>query len=270
MSRELVERLGAVAADVQHPMFRWLDALYHCNLLTVFGTGDEIESAAYKAFQIGQEADQPDLYTWFAAQLGVARWAQGRFGEMVDVIGPATEDTPAQAAWRAAKAMALVKAGRGAEARLIVDELTAARESAVPVNLAWMLTHSVLAEAIALVGTAEQAMAEYDVLIPYEGWIPCLGIISRPSISHWLGELAARAGWGDRADSHFATSLAKHEALGAAGWVARTQLAWGRSLLGRGEDARGRPMIEVASAAATRLGAADVVREAALLSAAEP
>ena len=54
-------------------------------------------------------------------------------------------------------------------------------------NILWLLGHSVLAEAVAAVGTPEQAEDEYQLLRPYAGRIPNLAMVARPAVSLWLG-----------------------------------------------------------------------------------
>jgi hypothetical protein len=255
----LIERLGRLASEVSNPFFRWMEANYRCCRLTVSATGDEIEQAALAALQIGRDAGQPDLFTWFAPQLFVARWSQGRLAEMVDLTRQVTTDTPGVPAWRAALALTCARAGATEEAVSIVDDLMSDPGNAFPNNVVWLLGHSVLAEAVAAVGTAEQAAREYPLLAPYVGRVPCLSNIARPAVSLSLATLAAAAGWRESAEQHFADALEQHRRLGATGWLARTQLALARFLLETGERGRALPLLAEARAGAEAMGAADVV-----------
>jgi hypothetical protein len=89
--------------------------------------------------------------------------------------------------------------------------------------------------------------------------VPCTGHVARPSISLALAGLAARADWHERAAQHFADSHDQHERLGATAWLARTQLDWGRFLLGTGQPARARSLLALARDGAEEMGAADVL-----------
>ena len=100
----LLDRIGRLTAEVNHPFFRWMDANYRCCRLTVSGTGDEIEEAALHALQLGHDAGQPDPLVWFAPQLFAARWSQGRLAEVADTIRQVTESGGIPA-WRAALAL---------------------------------------------------------------------------------------------------------------------------------------------------------------------
>jgi len=258
----LVERIGQLATEVNSPFFRWMEANHRCCRLTVSGSGDEIEQAALKALQIGQEAGQPDLLTWFAPQLFVARWSQGRLAEMVDVIRQVTADTPGVPAWQAALALACAQRGERDEAVSIVDDLMAEPSTAFPENVVWLLGHSALAEAVAAVGTAEQAAREYPLLAPYAGRVPCLGNIARPATCLWLAMLAVRAGWPERAEQHFADAHEQHLRLGATAWLARTRFEWARFLIDAGEPVRARALLAQARDGAEAMGAADIVTAA--------
>ncbi len=74
------------------------------------GDGDEIEQAALTALQIGQEAGQPDHLAWFAPQLFIARWSQGRLAEMAEPIRQLATDSQGIPAWRAALALTCTRA----------------------------------------------------------------------------------------------------------------------------------------------------------------
>ncbi|MGD0593539.1 MAG: BTAD domain-containing putative transcriptional regulator [Acidimicrobiales bacterium] len=258
----LVERIGRLVAEVNNPFFRWIEANYHCCRLTVSGTGDEIEQAALTALQIGQDAGQPDLMTWFAPQLLIARWSQGRLGEIVELVRQVTADTPGVPAWRAALALTCAQLGDRDEAVSIIDDLMSDPAKAFPENVAWLLGHSVLAEAVAAVGTAAQAAREYPLLEPYAGRVPCLGNVARPGVSLALAGLAGRAGWRELAERHFSEAHALHLRLGATGWLARTQLEWGAFLLDTGESTRAEDLLIRARDTAEQTGAADVVEAA--------
>jgi DNA-binding SARP family transcriptional activator len=255
----LLERIGRLADDVDHPMFRWMEAIYSCSRLTVTATGAEIEQAALKALQIARNAGQPSLYTWFAPQLFAARWSEGRLAEIVDLVRQVTTDNPGLPAFRAALALTCALVGQREEAASIVDDLMVDPAKAFPQNLAWLFGHSVLAEAVAEVGTAEQAAREYALLAPYAGRVPSTGHVARPSVSLALATLAAGAGWPDKAEQHFSAAHEQHERLGATGWLARTQLGWARFVLEAAEPDRALALLARAREGAEEMGVADVV-----------
>jgi DNA-binding SARP family transcriptional activator/tetratricopeptide (TPR) repeat protein len=261
-AERLLEGISQLAADLNNPFFRWVESNHRCCRLTMFGSGDEIEQAAVAAFQVGQESGQPDLYTWFAPQLFAARWSQGRLGEIVDLTRQTTADTPGLQAWRAALAVMYARVGDVAKAVDIVDELAADPASAFPQNLVWLVGHSLLAEAVAAVGTPEQAAREYELLAIFNGRVPCLANVARPAVALSLATLAAKTGEHERAEEHFADALEQHARLGAPVWLAHTQLEWGRYLLGAGHLERAGALLVLARDAAASVGAVDVLAAA--------
>jgi DNA-binding SARP family transcriptional activator len=264
-ANRLIARVGRLAAELENPVFGWMVAHQRCRSLTMTGTGDQIEQAALEALRIGEDGGQPDLPVWFAPQLFVARWSQGRLRETVELIRGALDATPGLAAWRATLALALVAGDEPEEAAAVVDALMVDPARAFPLDIVWLAAHSVLAEAVATVGTADQAADEYEVLAPYAGRVPCLFNVARPGVDLWLGALAARAGRLEDAGRHLASAHQQHQQLGAPVWVARTELEWGRTLLADGDAARARELLASAHAGAERLGAADVAAGAAEL-----
>jgi tetratricopeptide (TPR) repeat protein len=258
----LQARVTQVAAELNNPVLRWLEAAMRCGRLAVSGTGDEVEHVALEALQIGEDAGQLDAFLVFAAQIFLARWAQGRLGEVLDLVRQQTADNPGIPAWRAALAGTLVRLGHFDEAAPLVDELMADPPNTFPEDFLWLMSHAQLGEAVAVMGTAEQAEHEYELLAPYADRIPSILSLALPSISLCLGSLAARIGDPERAERHFAEAAAQHERLGALIWLARTRLEWGRFLLDQGETDRSCRLLREAHEGAERMGAVDIVAKA--------
>lgn len=255
----LLERLGKIAAEVNNPMFRWLEANYRCGRLMVSASGDEIERSATRTLEIGQDAGQPDAFVWFAPQFWFARAAQGRLAEILDLVRRQITENPGLPAWRAGLAVTLVRIGEQGEAADLVAEMMVDSSSVFPNDPVWLFGHAALGEAVASVGTPEQAAEEYARLAPYAGRIPYVGVCTTMSVSRVLANLAARAGRSELAEEHFARAKEEHERLGAPEWLARTELEWGRFLLDAGEPNRARTLLAQAREGAERMGAADVV-----------
>jgi tetratricopeptide (TPR) repeat protein len=257
----LLARLSQVADEVSTPVLQWVAAAYRCCRLMVSASGDEIEQAAIASFEIGQESGQVDALVWFAGQVYQARMAQGRMGEILDLCRQQRADNPGLPAWASALAVALLRAGELEEAKATLDEILACGGDPFPYDRIWLLGQGFLGETLASLGTPEQAARQYEVLRPYAGRTPCVGTLVRSSVTHELATLAARAGWPDVAERHFAEAEAQHAALDAPIWLARTRLEWGRFLLGSEPD-RALPLLQSARELADRMGAVDV-RDAA-------
>jgi hypothetical protein len=103
-------------------------------------------------------------------------------------------------------------------------------------------------------------------MLPFRAQVVAAGPSFFGSVEHYLGLLAATAGWLDDADRHFAAAAAAHQSLQAPVFLARTRLCWGEMLLkgGRRDDipsAGG--LLEEAMAVARHLGLTVMERRAA-------
>jgi hypothetical protein len=264
-AESLLERIDQLAKEFNHPFLRWIHANHRCCDLTIHGTGNQIEAVALEALQLGQTAGQPDALTWFAPELFTARWAQGRLAEMVPLIDRVASGSPGLPAWQAALAVSCISAGDRDRAASIVDDLMAKGEPVFPRDIAWLIGHSVLAEAVSAVGTPEQAEREYETLLPYAGRIPNLAMVARPAVSLWLAMLVGRAERTDAASAHFSEALHEHERIEAHVFLALSRLEWGRFLLRQGEAEKARALLADAEEAAVRLGSAAIANAAAAL-----
>jgi hypothetical protein len=261
----LLERSGKVAAEANNPMLRWLQAIYRCTRLQASATGDDVEQAATVALQQGEDAGQPDAFAWFATQIGMARILQGRAAEIAELARQQVVDNPGLPAWRAALADILVRAGELDQAAGLVGELMDDPTSAFPNDNAWLTGQCILGRAVSAVGTPGQAARQYEVLLPYAGRVVCSGSVIWGSVILQLANLAARAGWTDKAEQHFADAVSLHTRLQTPIWLAESNLNWGRFVLGSGETDRARGMLTQAQGTATEMGAADIASAAAAL-----
>ena len=256
----MLSRMQQLAEEVGTPVLRWMAATYRCARMMVSASGDDIERAAIAAFEIGQESGQVDALLWFAPQLFVARMAQGRLGEIIDLCRQQTADSGLPA-WRGGLALCLLRSGEGVEARSIIDDVLRDESDPFPKDLVWLPGHSFVGEVVGAVGTPAQARHEYEVLAPYAGRVPFAGNVAFPGVDLRLATLAVRAESSDAAERHFADADALHSRLDAPIWLAETRLAWGRFLLERERD-RALPLLQSARELADRMGAADI-RQAA-------
>lgn len=247
-------RMWELAHETNNPYFRWLAAVYGTMLKMVSGSGEEVEVAAARALQYGQEANQPDAFMWFAPQLMVARMLQGRVEEILDVLRDEAAN-PGLPVWRPVLAGALLQAGHADEAR---DVLAALPDGdPLPWDGMWLLGHGYMAELISVLGTKEQAEREHRTLLPYAGMIPCIGTSVRHSLTLDLATLAARAERAADAEVLFARAYGEHQALGCQYFLAETELAWGRFLRIK-DPVRADPLLAAAASRSEHLGFASI------------
>jgi hypothetical protein len=257
----LLRRMEQITEEINTPVLRWLTGLYQACTHMVHGTGDDVEQLAGEVLAIGQGSGQPDAFMFFAAQLFWARLAQGRVGEVLDLLRQQRAANPGLPTWGAGLALALQRVGSTDESAALVDEIMAAPGDPLPYDRVWLLGHSCLGEAVAVVGTPEQALRQYRVLSPYEDRMTFMGTAAHHAIVLTLAMLAARFGDDDRAARHFVAAERYHERINAPIWLSRTRLEWGRFLLGSEPD-RALPLLQSARELADRMGAVDV-RDAA-------
>jgi hypothetical protein len=261
----MLERMYAIAEDLNNPVFRWLSLSFRCCRMTVFAHGDEIEAAATSALALGEEAAQPDAMVWFAAQFFSARWFQGRLVEVLDLVRQQVADNPGIPGWIGVLALSLVTCGELEAAAELVRQLPDDLAGLFPDDLIWLVGHSLLSSAVAVVGSPAQAEAYYAILEPYAGRCPCNGVIVRPSIDLNLAMLSAHAGWPEKAEQHFAAASDHHALMRAPILRALTDFEWAKYLLTTGEDDRARSLLVQANGRADAMGAVDIVTGTAAL-----
>ena len=129
-------------------------------------------------------------------------------------------------------------------------------QTAQPRDMHWAFNIACLAGAAARQRDKQQAARLADVLAPYAAtgiiWAGAAAFLG--SAAPWLGVLAATLGRHQLARQHLATALTFHERLGAAPWIARTQVEQARLLLATGGDARALPLLAAAGRTASRCG----------------
>ncbi|HET6811577.1 MAG TPA: AAA family ATPase [Acidimicrobiales bacterium] len=254
----MLERMEQIAEETNNPSFRWMVAAYRCSRMMLSSTGDEIERAATEALQLAQESGQPDAFVLFASQFAAARLNQGRIAEIVELIRQQVIENPGLPAWRASLAASLARVGEHEQARRVVDDLMADPADPFPDDGLWLVGHTYLGEAVSTVGSPAQAARQYEVLVPFAGWIPGTGTFVKRSVTLDLATLAARAGRSEIAERHFADAAAQHTRLSAPIWLAETNLRWGQFLLDGGDTERARILLTRARDTAARMGCVDL------------
>jgi hypothetical protein len=160
-------------------------------------------------------------------------------------------------AHRALAALALLEAGRGAEAGRLIAEAAAAG-FVLPLDTIWLTGTVIWADACALSGHREGAAILLDRLRPWCDQVAFTGLAVHGGTARVAAELAALL---DRAeaDELFALAEGIHERLQAPALLARTRAGWARWLSKRGEPGRAREQAARAAEAAEACGCAHLV-----------
>ena len=272
----LLGLLLATAESAVNPVLNWVAMSWRCGRLMLTASPAEIEAAAFEALGLGQELNQPDAFTWFGPQFVVAQLNRGRVEALLDLIRNETQANPGLVVWQCGLSSTLAQIwqaehaqGRGEpamadEARALVDAITR-NLGVIPYDYSWLLAVTLLAEAVARVGTPEQADILREVLTPYATRLPSVGSQVWPCVSLQLGGLVARLGDSEGAIHYFEQAMAVHERLGAVAWEPRTRLDWGRHLLEAGQTEQARIQLQRAQQSAEALGAEGFVEKTRVL-----
>jgi DNA-binding SARP family transcriptional activator len=257
---ELARRLGQPALD-------WVLTALGSTRALLAGELDEADRLAERAFELATNSGQPDASALIAIQLAQIRWHQGRDRDMVPLVEKTVAQAPTLIGFRALLARACLDAGEERRAREIFNEVVGDGIQA-PWDVNWLIVMCWWADVAVQLGHAPAAQTLYDRLAPWHAHVAMISSASDSAVCHYLGTLAAVLGKDELADEHFSVALAVHTALRAPFHVARTQLEWGRVLLGRGpasNAARGRELLDEAWATASQFGYGSIERAAATL-----
>ncbi|HEX4187004.1 MAG TPA: AAA family ATPase [Solirubrobacteraceae bacterium] len=230
--------LQDIAAELGQPYVNWVLAYQTSALKLVHGDLAAGERLAERAFQIGQQAEQPDAATFYGVQLFYLRVFQGRGDEMIAMIAQSAEANPAVTALRAGLASALCWLDRHAEAETILKRAASDRFEHVRPASDDLTALVLYADAAAQTGDLDVAAILYDLIEPSSDQVDWNGVIGYGHARLYLGLLAGVLGDHERADEHLAFACGFHEANTMPVWVARTHLGWAEALAARG-DAHG-------------------------------
>jgi hypothetical protein len=251
-ARRQADAYAELAARLRQPRLQFYVPLHEGMTAILEGRWQDAERCAVRAGEVGGQATLAPMLT--TAQLGIARVEQDRGAEIVDAVRAFATRQAAIPAWRAALVLALVQAGRDAEAR---DELErpAAREFAdLPRDSLWLAAMWLLARAVADLGDRERARLLHDLLEPYgarNAISPEAAVFGPVSLA--LATLAATAGEEETALAHLATARRAAARLGARPALARAALL--EATLRRDENpSRARALAAEAAARAQELG----------------
>ncbi len=253
--RALVARLG-------QPGLRYVHETQVAWRTQIGGTVDEGEDAASAALQTGADAGEPDVMSLFFPQLLVARRAQCRLEEVVDLLRDISESLPAVSQFRAMCAIAEYDLGRVDTAAAMLDDAGADGFRGIPRDTVWLNGMIHWAELAARLGAREHAAHLRELLEPVTQVVPLEAIAAFPVLDHYRGLLDAALGEDEHAELRLRAALTLEEQLGARGFAARTRLELGRLELTRGASREGTAAIEQAAAEAAAIGIVSVEREA--------
>jgi class 3 adenylate cyclase len=272
---EAIRRETAITLDLadqmREPWWSGGRPIWGCMLEAMEGRYEEAERLLLQYLPIAQRTQNPGYLGALRVQLYDIRSAQGRLGELEQILLEMVEQEPQ---WRhllqAALAQLYLETERADQAREWFERLAANGFADVPDDANLMVTMLLSAGVTRRLRDEQRAALLYEILRPYaarnvvvgQAWL-CDG-----SASLLLGQLAATMGNWDDAERHFEDALAFDEKIGAWPWLARTryQYAWMLQERGQpGDRERAQRLVNQALATFEELGMKkDVERALAL------
>jgi DNA-binding SARP family transcriptional activator/tetratricopeptide (TPR) repeat protein len=219
------------------------------------------ERAAEEARRIGADWS----LAFHTAQLYEIRRAQGRLGEIVELLEQAVATNPNMPFWRAKLVNALCELERIDDALIVFEPLVVRGFHDLPFDATWLSTMASCAETAARLQLHEASAALVELLAPWRDRFVSMGITCSGSIARPLGLVLAAANRLDEADHAFAEAAAIHERIEAPIELARTHINWAHMLATRkrpGDTEKARGLLEAALETADRLGLGTVERDA--------
>ncbi len=262
LAERAIDTMNRLSRRLNQPALVWHARFHEASQAMLHGDCANAERLATEALDLGMASGQPDALLYYGTQMGVVRLQQGRASEFVSLIAEVAEANPTIPSYTAALACAQLDAGNESEALRLL-EAGAEEAFSLPPHAPWMdgiLAYCAVAIELAVPAVAEQLLALVD---PIRDQIPSFGMIAREPVATFAGGLASVLCRYDKAEEYFeiAVDLAARGGMRFA--EAQTDLLRGRMLAARGEDARGRQLLERARSRSVTGGYGMIERRAA-------
>ncbi len=259
-SLEAADRLGVglalddarrACAESAQPSLGWLVLQLEAIVARIDGDLEAADAHVLAALEQAEAAGLQDGFLYYATQTVGTRIADGRLGELVELIRDALAANPSvTGALRIILALALVDRGDHDEASALLDEAIADDFSIVPNSHSWGMILDIAAQTANRVGRRDVAARIQELFEP----LPEVMLVTGPQCSvHTLttrGLLAATLGQHDEADEHFRRASEVLEAFAPIPY-ARNLYEHGRALLELGEPDDGEQARRLLTRAAT-------------------
>jgi len=228
-----IEEYAAIAEELKQPYQLWFAEVFRGMLASLEGRLEEAETLMQRGLEVGSTQQGENAVQFFAAQLMTIREHQGRMGEMEPAIRAYAEQFPDAPAIRAALAMIYGFQGREDDARENLELVAANDFTDLPRDTTWLLTLTMLTQAVSMLGDAARAKLLYDLFAPYDSRAIVAGpaIVCHGSAARYLGLLAGTIGMKPEAARHFAEAVEMNERMGARPYLAHSLREYGELLL---------------------------------------
>jgi hypothetical protein len=193
------------------------------------GDLDRAEALAVEAQHVGARAHRPEAGFVGATQLASIRWAQGRVGEVADMLSGLVAAVPHFGALRALEAVAIHASGDESRAhRLLAAARTDGSITELDHNQAYLAALINWAELTCALDDVDAASDIAACLAPYPDQFAFTGGTVYGPVAHALGLLAFTLGDTDAAARHFGHAIAMTTDMPSPFFTARAQAAASR------------------------------------------
>ena len=243
-----IETWALVAGELRQPLYLTDVAMWRATRAIMDGRFAEGEEQALRAVDLGQREPEVQAGMRHAVQTSVIQFHRGRLEHDIAAAGPASYEP--STLLRCHLVLLAIETGRTAEARRDLRAL-AKDGFELPRDGSWLVYMSLLAVAAGELEDVTSAARLYDLLLPYAGRLAIMaaGLACWGSISYYLGILAATLGRVGDATRHFEDAATVHERIGSRPFLAWTQFAHARLLLGHEGSARREEAVALATSA---------------------
>jgi len=234
-ARDAAARAHALADELGQPTNLWFDCWIRAGLELLHGDLAVGERLAEQAFQIGQEAGQPDALLIYGSQIAFIRSLQGRGQEIIEVLRQSAKAFAGVPSFHAGLALTLCSLDLYDEARTILEQATSDRFEQYGATVTTLIALAQYADVAFVTSNARAAAILYEQLEPFADQIVWSATQGYGHVRMYLGVLAATLGDHQRADEHLQFACEFHEANDISLWAARTHLGWAEALAHRGD-----------------------------------
>jgi DNA-binding CsgD family transcriptional regulator len=243
-----LDRYTRLAQALQQPLYWWMAESYRAMRALLEGRFGETQRLAHRAAALATNADAPEASQVLAAQIGLARWLEGRAAELVEPTRQLCQRDPGIVAWRAMLAVLYCEVGATDAGRKEFMRLVDGGCAGLPRDTGWWATLACLSEVCALLNDEAVAIQLYALLQSEAGRVLVgpFGVFCLAPATYYLGLLATAAGWHAVAAQHFEAAAETMHVLGARPWLARLRHAQARLHAGSGQTEAGERPLAIA------------------------
>ncbi|MGA8256370.1 MAG: AAA family ATPase [Nocardioides sp.] len=219
------------AGAESQPLLTWSRSVMETCVVRLDGDLVEAERRADEAFAYATGAGIHDAFVLYAVQLMDVRIAQGRIGELLEVLVEASDANPSlEGPLRTVIALAQHERGLVAEAHESIDQVLADGVDTIPRTYAWLPALDQLATAANRLGRLDAAAAAHPLVVEVPDVVASSGPTATAHSSTILGVLEATMGDLDAARARFDFAAVRLEQFHAPVLLARNHFEHARAI----------------------------------------